>query len=127
MSISDDMERVNKIREMHADGYYFDTFNAGLDRQIASLLREIDRRDGLLGKMRGKLNAWRGRVIGPGDDHQAVLTLSLIGSLVHEAIIGPACLCDDVQDGMKFVDRNHCPRHGIPGQRFGEDGYVEAN
>lgn len=30
------------------------------------------------------------------------------------------CLCDVTDDGMKFVNRDECPRHGTPGKIWGE-------
>lgn len=35
---------------------------------------------------------------------------------IHKAV----CLCDLTPDGKKFVEQEECPRHGVPGKRFGE-------
>lgn len=37
------------------------------------------------------------------------------------------CLCEMVMDGKKFVEEYQCPRHGIPGQRWGLDEPSEAD
>lgn len=127
MSVSDDMWLVEGIRESYAEAWYFHTFNASLDRQIGALLREIDRRDAMLARGREIIADWIQGINGSSKDFEGtVMALTGVSSAIFEATNGPPCLCDEVDDGMKFVEKEACPRHGTPGKRFGEDGYVES-
>lgn len=103
-------ERTERITKMLDGGY-----SSLLYSDARFLLEEVARVRVLLRKMRETLN-----------EDESKYTPLLLSSLVFEAMNGLPCLCDSVKDGMKFVERDQCPRHGIPGQRFGEDGYVES-